>query len=142
MPVERRGQVTDVGERANWQQEELQFSTEGGSLRAVDVALPFVKRDDGVAPGQAMECQCEVQALSRAGAMSRVRRIMDGRHLTFPYTEMIEGCSAGGCRLPRQPVQKSATPPPSACRCNVCLKIENGAKIDFSSKMNRLEKSM
>ena len=35
------------------------------------VALPFVKSDDGTAPGQAMECQSEAQALSRAGAMSR-----------------------------------------------------------------------
>jgi hypothetical protein len=35
------------------------------------VALPFVKGDDGVAPGQAMECQSETQALMRAGAMSR-----------------------------------------------------------------------
>jgi hypothetical protein len=34
MLVERRGQVRRW-ERANWQQEELQFSTEGGSLRAV-----------------------------------------------------------------------------------------------------------
>lgn len=35
------------------------------------VALPFVKSDDGTAPGQAMECQSEGQALSRASAMSR-----------------------------------------------------------------------
>ena len=35
------------------------------------VALPFVKSDDGTAPGQAMECQSESQALIRAGAMSR-----------------------------------------------------------------------
>ena len=35
MLVERRGQVSRRWERANWQQEELQFSTEGGSLRAV-----------------------------------------------------------------------------------------------------------
>jgi hypothetical protein len=35
------------------------------------VALPFVRSDDGTAPGQAMECQSEGQALSRAGAMSR-----------------------------------------------------------------------
>jgi hypothetical protein len=35
------------------------------------VALPFVKSDDGTAPGQAMECQSETQALMRAGAMSR-----------------------------------------------------------------------
>lgn len=35
------------------------------------VALPFVKSDDGTAPGLAMECQSESQALSRAGAMSR-----------------------------------------------------------------------
>lgn len=35
------------------------------------VALPFVKSDDGTAPGQAMECQSEAQALSRAGTMSR-----------------------------------------------------------------------
>ena len=35
------------------------------------VALPFVKNDDGTAPGLAMECQSESQALSRACAMSR-----------------------------------------------------------------------
>jgi hypothetical protein len=31
--VEQRGQVTDVGSEANWRQDELQFSAEGGSLR-------------------------------------------------------------------------------------------------------------
>jgi hypothetical protein len=35
------------------------------------VALPFVKSDDCIAAGQAMECQSEVQASMRAGAMSR-----------------------------------------------------------------------
>jgi hypothetical protein len=35
------------------------------------VALPFVKSNDGVAPGHAMECQSEAQALSRTGTMSR-----------------------------------------------------------------------
>jgi len=35
MLVERRGAGHRRWERANWQQEELQFSTEGGSLRAV-----------------------------------------------------------------------------------------------------------
>ena len=35
------------------------------------VALPFVRTEDGSAPGQAMECQSESQALIRAGAMSR-----------------------------------------------------------------------
>jgi len=30
MPVERRGQVTDVESEPNWQQEELRFSTGGG----------------------------------------------------------------------------------------------------------------
>ena len=35
------------------------------------VALPFVRTEDGIAPGQAMECQSESQALTRAGAMSR-----------------------------------------------------------------------
>jgi hypothetical protein len=35
------------------------------------VALPFVKSDDGTVPGQAMECQSESQALTRASAMSR-----------------------------------------------------------------------
>ena len=35
------------------------------------VALPFVQSEDGLAPGQATECQSESQALSRAGAMSR-----------------------------------------------------------------------
>ena len=34
------------------------------------VAIPFVASDDGVAPGQAMECQSEGQAISRAGAMA------------------------------------------------------------------------
>ncbi len=35
------------------------------------VALPFVRTEDGSAAGQALECQSESQALSRAGAMSR-----------------------------------------------------------------------
>lgn len=35
------------------------------------VALPFVRSDDGVASGQALECQSEQQAVSRAGAMAR-----------------------------------------------------------------------
>ena len=35
------------------------------------VALPFVRSDDGVAAGQALECQSESQALSLAGAMAR-----------------------------------------------------------------------
>ena len=35
------------------------------------VALPFVWTEDGSAPGQAMECQSESQALTRASAMSR-----------------------------------------------------------------------
>lgn len=35
------------------------------------VALPFVRSDDGTAPGHAMECQSESQALVRASAMSR-----------------------------------------------------------------------
>jgi hypothetical protein len=35
------------------------------------VALPFVRTEDGIAPGHAMECQSESQALTRAGAMSR-----------------------------------------------------------------------
>ena len=35
------------------------------------VALPFLRTEDGSAPGPAMECQSEYQALARAGAMSR-----------------------------------------------------------------------
>ena len=35
------------------------------------VAMPFVRGEEGPAPGQAMECQSEGQALSRAGAMAR-----------------------------------------------------------------------
>lgn len=35
------------------------------------VALPFVKCDDGTAPGEAMECQSQNQALMRASAMAR-----------------------------------------------------------------------
>lgn len=35
------------------------------------VALPFLRSEDGSAPGQAMECQSESQAVARAGAMSR-----------------------------------------------------------------------
>jgi hypothetical protein len=33
--------------------------------------MPFVHSEEGPAPGQAMECQNEGQALSRAGTMSR-----------------------------------------------------------------------
>lgn len=35
------------------------------------VALPFVRSDDGLAAGQAIECQSEAQALQRASAMLR-----------------------------------------------------------------------
>jgi hypothetical protein len=35
------------------------------------VAIPFLRSEEGSAPGQAQECQSEGQALSRAGAMSR-----------------------------------------------------------------------
>lgn len=35
------------------------------------VAIPFVPSEEGPAPGQAMKCQSEGQALSRGGAMSR-----------------------------------------------------------------------
>ena len=35
------------------------------------VALPFVRTDDGCAPGEARECQSEVAAIRRADAMSR-----------------------------------------------------------------------
>lgn len=35
------------------------------------VALPFVRADDGCAPGEAQECQSEAAAIRRADAMSR-----------------------------------------------------------------------
>ena len=36
------------------------------------VALPFIRTDDGVAPGQAEEFQSEPSAIRRAEAMSRM----------------------------------------------------------------------
>jgi hypothetical protein len=35
------------------------------------VALPFIRSEDGVAPGQAEECQSENQAVRKAETMSR-----------------------------------------------------------------------
>ncbi|MGA8610131.1 MAG: hypothetical protein WB760_00150 [Xanthobacteraceae bacterium] len=35
------------------------------------VAMPFAPADDGLAPGQAVECQSEADAIRRAQAMSR-----------------------------------------------------------------------
>ena len=35
------------------------------------VAVPFVRTDDGTAPGEAQECQSEAAAIRRAEAMSR-----------------------------------------------------------------------
>jgi hypothetical protein len=34
------------------------------------VALPFVRTDDGIAPGEAQECQSEAAAIRRAEGMS------------------------------------------------------------------------
>jgi hypothetical protein len=54
MPVEQRGRVTDVRERANWQQDELQFPAEGGSLRFGDTSR--------------MTRECQVRICERLGA--------------------------------------------------------------------------
>jgi hypothetical protein len=35
------------------------------------VALPFIRTEDGTAPGEAQECQSETAAIRRAEAMSR-----------------------------------------------------------------------
>jgi hypothetical protein len=35
------------------------------------VALPFIRTDDGTAPGEAQECQSEAAAIRRAEEMSR-----------------------------------------------------------------------
>ena len=35
------------------------------------VAMPFIPNDDGLAPGQAVECPSEIAAMRRAEAMSR-----------------------------------------------------------------------
>ena len=35
------------------------------------VALPFVQTDEGIAPGEAKECQTEPSAIRRAEAMAR-----------------------------------------------------------------------
>jgi hypothetical protein len=35
------------------------------------VAMPFIPKDDGLAPGQAVECPSEIAAIRRAEAMSR-----------------------------------------------------------------------
>jgi hypothetical protein len=36
------------------------------------VALPFIRTDDGTAPGEAQECQSEAAAIRRAEGMSRL----------------------------------------------------------------------
>ena len=36
------------------------------------VALPFIRTEDGAAPGEAQECQSEGAAIRRAEGMSRV----------------------------------------------------------------------
>jgi hypothetical protein len=38
------------------------------------VALPFIRTEDGTAPGEAQECQSEAAAIRRAEGMSRDRR--------------------------------------------------------------------
>jgi hypothetical protein len=46
---------------------------DGGSTMSVTyyVALPFIRTEDGSAPGQAQECQGESGAIRKAEAMSR-----------------------------------------------------------------------
>ena len=46
----------------------------GGKVRGAPkpkVALPFIRTDDGTAPGEAQECQREAAAIRRAEGMSR-----------------------------------------------------------------------
>ena len=44
---------------------------EAGITVTYYVALPFIRTDDGTAPGEAQECQSEAAAVRRAEGMSR-----------------------------------------------------------------------
>ena len=50
-----------------------EVQTAEGTSMAVTyyVALPFIRTDDGTAPGEAQECQSEAAAIRRAEGMSR-----------------------------------------------------------------------
>ena len=43
------------------------------------VALPFIRTDDGTAPGEAQECQSEAAAIRRAEGCQAIRPMRGGR---------------------------------------------------------------
>jgi hypothetical protein len=60
-PKEAKGKIrTDV-----------ETAEEASTAVTYYVALPFIRTDDGTAPGEAQECQSEASAIRRAEGMSR-----------------------------------------------------------------------
>jgi hypothetical protein len=51
--------------------DEVQTAEEASMAVTYYVALPFIRTDDGTAPGEAQECQSEAAAIRRAEGMSR-----------------------------------------------------------------------
>jgi hypothetical protein len=50
---------------------DVQTAEEASMAVTYYVALPFIRTDDGTAPGEAQECQSEAAAIRRAEGMSR-----------------------------------------------------------------------
>jgi hypothetical protein len=51
--------------------DDVQIAEEASMAVTYYVALPFIRTDDGAAPGEAQECQSEAAAIRRAEGMSR-----------------------------------------------------------------------
>jgi hypothetical protein len=51
---------------------DVQTAKEASTAVTYYVALPFIRTDDGTAPGEAQECQSEAAAIRRAEEMSRL----------------------------------------------------------------------
>jgi hypothetical protein len=49
----------------------MQTAEEASMAGTYYVALPFIRTEDGAAPGEAQECQSEAAAIRRAEGMSR-----------------------------------------------------------------------
>ena len=49
----------------------MQIAEEASMAVTYYVALPFIRTEDGTAPGEAEECQSEAAAIRRAEGMSR-----------------------------------------------------------------------
>ena len=57
--------------RSKYPTDDVQTAEEASMAVTYYVALPFIRTEDGAAPGEAQECQSEAAAIRRAEAMSR-----------------------------------------------------------------------